>query len=367
MRKTGFAYHELCMWHDTGPCSIFDQAGGFIQPAVAAENPETKRRLRNLLEVSGLLDELKPVKGKPASLQDLERFHTADYLARLARESEAGFGDGGEYAPFRQDSFRIARQSAGLAIASVAAVLKGEIDNAYCLSRPPGHHAERDRGRGFCLLGNIPVAIMAAQAQGLVRRVAVVDWDVHHGNGTQQAFYDNPDVLTISLHHDSNYPTDMGAADERGEGAGFGYNLNVPLPAGCGIGAYLTTLDSLVIPALQQFRPELIVVACGFDASAMDPLGCMMLNSEAYARMTRMLLDCADRLCDGRLVMVHEGGYSEGYVPFCGHAVLETLSDSEIRVPDPMGAEIARWGQQGLQPHQQALLDRLQPLLKDIR
>lgn len=367
MRKTGFAYHEICMWHDPGPCSVFDQAGGFIQPSVAAENPETKRRLRNLLEVSGLLNELVPVSGEPAALEDLQRFHTPEYLQGLMEASEAGFGDGGEYAPFRKDGFEIARKSAGLAIASVEAVLRGEIDNGYCLSRPPGHHAERDRGRGFCLIGNIPVAIMAAQAKGLVKRVAVIDWDVHHGNGTQQAFYDDGDVLTISLHHENNYPSNSGSAEERGEGEGFGLNLNIPLHAGSGIGAYEATLEQLVIPALEAFKPELIVVACGFDAAAMDPLGCMILNSTAFATMTRSLMEVADRLCSGKLVMVHEGGYSEGYVPFCGHAVIETLSDSSIRVPDPLAEDIAVWGQQDLQPHQQGLLDQLKPLIKDIR
>lgn len=367
MRKTGFAYHEICMWHDAGPCSVFDQAGGFIQPATAAENPETKRRLRNLLEVSGLLNELVPVSGEPAAMSDLELFHTPEYLQRLAEASEAGFGDGGEYAPFRKDGFEIARKSAGMAIATVEAVLRGEVDNGYCLSRPPGHHAERDRGRGFCLLGNIPVAIMAAQKKGLVKRVAVIDWDVHHGNGTQQAFYDDADVLTISLHHENNYPINSGGAEERGEGAGLGLNLNVPLHAGSGIGAYQATLDQLVIPALEAFKPELIVVACGYDAAAMDPLGCMILNSTSFANMTRSLMDASDRLCEGKLVMIHEGGYSEGYVPFCGHAVIETLSETSTKVPDPVASDIARWGQQDLQPHQQALLDQLKPLLEDIR
>lgn len=367
MKRTGFAFHEHCMWHDAGPCSVFDQPGGFIQPAPAAENPETKRRLRNLLAVSGLLEQLVPIQAEPADLDDLLRFHTRRYIDELSAMSERGFGDAGQYAPFRQDAFPIACRSAGLAISILDAVLRGELDNGYCLSRPPGHHAEADRGMGFCLLGNIPIAIKAAQARGLVRKVAVIDWDVHHGNGTQQAFYDNDEVLTISLHHDNNYPIDSGHVEERGQGDGLGYNLNIPLPAGSGIGAYLAAMDQLVLPALTRFKPELIVIACGYDAGAMDPLGCMLLNADCFGLLTEKVMAAADALCQGRLVMVHEGGYSEGYVPFCGHRVLETLSQSTIRVPDPAGADISRWGQQSLQPHQAALLESLLPLLQDIR
>ncbi|APX94416.1 class II histone deacetylase [Halomonas sp. 1513] len=367
MPRTGFAFHEHCMWHDAGPCSIFDAPGEFVQPAAAAEHPETKRRLRNLLEMSGLIDELVLLKGEPASEEDLLRFHTSAYLDRLAEMSERGFGDAGECAPMRKDSYTIARRSTGQAMIAMQAVLSGRCDNAYALCRPPGHHAERDRGRGFCLLGNIPVAIMAMMARHPLKRVAVIDWDVHHGNGTQQAFWERDDVLAISLHHDNNYPQDSGHLSERGEGAGFGYTLNVPLPAGSGIGAYLAALDEVVIPALARYRPELIVVACGFDASAMDPLGCMLLNSGTYATMTQKLLNAAERLCSGRLVMVHEGGYSEGYVPFCGHAVIQTLAASQTEACDPMNAEIARWGQQTLQEYQQPWIDRAAALVEDIR
>lgn len=367
MNKTGFAFHEQCMWHDTGPCSVFDAPGGFIQPGTAAENPETKRRFKNLLDVSGLYATLIPITGDLATHEDLQRFHTHEYIQRLAMISDKQFGDAGACAPFRQDAFHIAKLSAGLAIATVESVLKGEVNNAYCLTRPPGHHAESHQGNGFCLLGNIPIAIKAAQAKGLVKRVVVVDWDVHHGNGTQEAFYQDEDVLTISIHHDNNYPINSGSIHERGEGRGFGYNLNVPLPAGSGIGAYQATMMQIVEPAVDRFQPELIVVACGFDASAMDPLGCMMLNAETYGWMTKRLMVLADKYCGGKMAMIHEGGYSEGYVPFCGHAVVEALSNSPLHVPDPLGSDIANWGQQSLQPHQQALLSEIAPLLNAIR
>lgn len=367
MRRTAFFSKEICFWHDPGPCGPFDKPGGFIQPLAPAEHPETKRRIRNLLDVSGLLEQLQQPRSTPARMEDLARFHTQRYLNWLQEESKKNFGDAGECAPFRQDAFEIARHSAGLAIDAMRHVLKGEADNAYALTRPPSHHAERDRGRGFCLLGNIPVAIETVRSQGLAKRVAVVDWDVHHGNGTEQAFYDNAEVLTISLHHEHNYPVDSGDASDRGEGAGFGYNLNIPLPPGCGGGAYRAAFEKLVLPALERFQPDFIVVACGFDAAAFDPLGTMLLTSADYAWMTGQLLEVADRLCGGRLVMTHEGGYSEGYVPFCAQAVLETLSGIKTEVVDPALADISRWGGQNVQPHQLALIESLQGLLDDIK
>ncbi|NWO57331.1 class II histone deacetylase [Chromohalobacter israelensis] len=364
---TGFLYHEICMWHDPGPRSVYDASGLYFQPERALENPETKRRLRNLLEVSGVLDGLTSLKAAPAQIEDLLRFHTPDYIERLQSESAKGPGDAGDGAPFARGGFDIACQSAGMAMRAVEAVMTGEVDNAYSLGRPPGHHAVSHQGLGFCLLGNIPIAILSAQAKGVVKRVAVVDWDVHHGNGTQEAFYQREDVLTISIHHDNNFPLDSGGVEEAGERAGEGYNLNIPLPAGSGIGAYHATLDELVIPALERFRPELIVVASGFDAAAMDPLGPMILNSQCYRDMTHKLMAASNRLCQGRLVFVHEGGYSEGYVPFCGLAVLEALSDQESPVVDTLGDEISHWGQQALQPHQRDIIESIKPCLDRIR
>lgn len=353
----GFYWHERCFWHDPGAIGVFSAPGEFLQPQPASESAESKRRLKNLLEVSGLIDELAVRKPAPASREDLMRFHTSRYLEALEAGDRGLGGNGGDCAPYTSGSLAAARQSAGLAIAAVEAVATGELSRAYALCRPPGHHAEADQGRGFCLLGNIPVAVMRARALGQVGRVAILDWDVHHGNGQQAAFYDDPEVFTVSIHQAGNYPLDTGTFEEQGEGAGEGACLNLPLPPGCGLGAYAHAMGELVLPALEAFRPELIVVACGYDACAKDPLGKMLLNGAAFGDMTRQLMALAERVCDGRLVMVHEGGYSEGYVPLCGHAVLEALTGSERRVPDPQNAEIAAWAYQALQPHQRALID----------
>ena len=205
----------------------------------------------------------------------------------------------------------------------------------YAPVRPPGHHAEPTLGRGFCIFGNAAIGVMhAREARGLAR-VAVVDWDVHHGNGTQKAFYADPSVLTISIHQDNCYPPDSGHVHEIGEGPGEGFNLNVPLPPGSGVGAYVAAFERVVAPALRAFAPELIVVASGLDANTMDPLAHMLVHSDGYRQLTRIVLDVADEVCGGRLVVEHEGGYSPAYVPYCGLAVVEELAGVRGTIADP--------------------------------
>jgi acetoin utilization deacetylase AcuC-like enzyme len=359
---TGWVFHELYMWHDTGAAACVFPPSLTIEPGEHAENPHTKRRLRNLVEVSGLLARLTPIAARPATEADLTRFHAPDYVARIKAMSANGGGDAGDFAPFRAGSFEIACLSAGGVIAAVEAVLSGQVKNAYALVRPPGHHAERSQGRGFCIFGNIAVAVMHARAVHRVGRVAIVDWDVHHGNGTQQAFYDSRDVLTISLHQDRLFPVETGGIKERGEGEGEGYNINIPLPAGSGHGAYLAAFERVVLPALEDFRPDLIVLACGFDAAGTDPLGRMMLHAGSYRAMTRLLMDAADRLCAGRLVAAHEGGYSAAHVPYCGLAVIEELSGVTTGIADPWQSAMEQWGGQELQPHQSEAIERCRPL-----
>jgi acetoin utilization deacetylase AcuC-like enzyme len=340
---TAFFSDERCFWHGGGNYAFTLPVGGLVQPLPAGlpENPETKRRLKNLIEVTGLAQHLAMQGASPASEADLRRVHPESYLAAFKAMSDAGGGEMGLRAPFGLGGYEIAALSAGLASAALQAVLKGKVENAYALSRPPGHHCTADFPNGFCLLNNIAVAVRAAQAEGLVRRVAVVDWDVHHGNGTEAIFWQDPEVLTLSLHQDRNYPLDTGGIDAQGAGAGLGCNLNLPLPPGTGHLGYLHAMDRVVLPALERFQPEVIIVACGFDAAAIDPLGRMLCTAETFRAMTRRIMDAANRLCGGRLVLVHEGGYSEVYVPFCGHAVLEELSGAPIHAPDPMAKTLA--------------------------
>ena len=339
---TAFLTDERCFWHGGGNYSLTLPVGGFVQPGGGLpENPETKRRLKNLLDVSGLLGALDVSSAPAAARDDLLRVHPAAYLDAFKAASDAGGGELGLRTPFGNGGYEIAALSAGLAVAAVETVLTGAATNAYALSRPPGHHCLPDWPNGFCLLANIAIAIRAAQKKGLARRIAVVDWDVHHGNGTEAIFLSDPSVLTLSVHQEWNYPLDTGAATVRGEGKGHGFNMNIPLPPGAGHESYLEVMERIVLPALARFRPEAIVVACGYDAAALDPLGRMLATAETFRLMTRKMMQAAEDLCDGKLILVHEGGYSETYVPFCGHAVIEEMSGTAIRVPDPLAETVA--------------------------
>ncbi len=336
---TGFFWDERCFWHGGGYYAGMLPVAGLVQPLDGGlpENPESKRRLKNLLEMTGLASDLAMQGADPATQADLRRVHPQSYLDAFKALSDANGGELGRRAPFGPGGYEIAAQSAGLAKAALAAVLDGSRQNAYALSRPPGHHCLPDMPNGFCLLANIAIAIEAARHTKRAVRFAVLDWDVHHGNGTEAIFYDRDDVLTVSLHQDRNYPMDTGGFDDRGVGAGLGYNLNIPLPPGTGHDGYRDAMARLALPAIRRFAPDVLIIACGFDAAANDPLGRMLAHQGTFQAMTQQVMALADDVCDGRLVMVHEGGYSETYVPFCGHAVLQEMAGSQITAPDPFG------------------------------
>ena len=235
-------------------------------------------------------------------------------------------------------------------------MLVGRVANAYALVRPPGHHALADQGMGFCIFGNTALAAMHARhARGLAR-VAIVDWDVHHGNGTQAAFWDDPTVLAISLHQDDCFPGHSGTVSERGGQGAHGSTINVPLPPGSGGDAYRLAFDEIVAPAIRAFAPDLICVASGLDASMYDPLARMCLFADDFRSLARRIRLLAEEVCAGRLVAIHEGGYSAEYVPFCGHAVIEELAGLEPMIDDPF--DLGRVSSPlVLQPHQVAAIE----------
>ena len=343
MNKTGFFFHEECFWHSGGNYALTLPVGGLVQPLAAGglpENPETKRRVKNLVDLTGLSKDLNIRSAPRASMDQLQTVHPTSYLNEFMKLSDAGGGELGLRAPFGAGGFEIASRSAGLVISAVESVAKGELENAYALSRPPGHHCMPDFPNGFCLLNNIAIAIRVAQGNNILNKVAIVDWDVHHGNGTESIFYNDPNVFTISMHQERNYPLDTGSFRDRGDGKGRGFNLNIPLPPGSGHNAYVETMRRLVVPSIENFRPDLILVACGFDASGVDPLSRMLCGSNTYKDMTNMLVELTKKLCGGRLVMAHEGGYSEVHVPFCGHGVLQTMCSSKIDILDPLEKRI---------------------------
>jgi acetoin utilization deacetylase AcuC-like enzyme len=362
--RTGFYWDEKCFWHAGGNYAFTLPIGDLVQPLAAGglpESPETKRRLKNLIDVTGLSKDLLMRSGPEATWDDLARVHPETFLSKFKSLSDNGGGEIGLRTPFAQGGFEMASLSAGLSKAALYSVLNGEVDNAYALSRPPGHHCLPDFPNGFCLLANIGIAVEAALSDRLTDRVAIVDWDVHHGNGTEAIFYDRDDVLTISLHQEHNYPVDTGDAEDRGVGAGEGYNMNIPLPPGGGHAIYLDAMERLVIPALSEFKPDVIIIACGFDAAAIDPLSRMLASAETFRAMTEMMMETAADLCGGRLMMSHEGGYSEVYVPFCGHHVLQQMSGSQIHAEDPLGITFdARQPSARLEKMHSAFIDDLE-------
>eukprot|EP01035_Chromulina_nebulosa_P019008 gene19008-24827_t len=362
LRKTGYVFEELYMWHDAGSISF----SRWVQPGESWENESTKRRIHNLIVVSGVHDLLIPIKARYASKEEILLFHTEEYHNKIAELSLLSKGgDGGEQCRFSQGGYDLATLSAGGLLAAVDATISGKIENAYCLVRPPGHHAIADKGMGFCIFNNVVIAAKYAKRLNVgINRIAIVDYDVHHGNGTQSAFWDDSETLFISLHQDNNYPQGVGSINEIGGENARGSTINIPLPPGSGTGAYLYAFNTVVLPALDKFKPDLILVSSGFDASYADRLGAMMLSSEAFKQIATLLVQSAEKLCKGRIIFAHEGGYSPDYVPFCGLAVIEALLGIKSAVEDPYQTEVRQWGYQSLQPHQKSIIDAVAALVE---
>jgi len=275
-------------------------------------HPERPERLGVLLDHLEGAHELVRLGPRLATEDEIARVHTADLIelaaATAGRPRVVLDADTATSAA----SYEAARLAAGALLTCCEAVLAGEVDNGFALVRPPGHHAERDRAMGFCLFNNVAVATAFLRAQGL-RRIAIVDWDLHHGNGTQHAFEADPDVLYVSTHQYPFYPG-TGAATEVGVGAGAGRTLNLPCPAGFGDAEYERLFAEAVVPVLRQFAPEFVLVSAGFDTDARDPLGDMELTPGGFAAMARALLDVARATAGGRIAAVLEGGYDLGAI-----------------------------------------------------
>lgn len=300
------------------------------------EHPGRVRAILDMLErepIPGV--SIKP--GRAATAEELARVHTLSYL-------EGIFALKGKNAWLDLDTTAVspgsvdaAEVAAGTAIAAVEAVVNGDTQSAFALVRPPGHHAEPVRARGFCLFNNVAVAAAHAQAKLGCERVLILDWDAHHGNGTQDIFWADPDVLFFDIHRGAPFYPGSGSLEDIGAGLGEGTTVNVPMPAGAGDVAYLKALREILVPAAEHFKPDLILVSAGFDAHWHDLA--LNVSYEGFAAMTAIVQALADRLCNGRLVLVLEGGYNLESLSHSAHAVLKVLAGAKAGEPGVCGVE----------------------------
>ena len=325
------------------PIAIVDDERFDAHHDRAAGHPESPERL--LAARSGLYAALPeaqrlPVAAHPASGDELGRVHDAQYVRALRERLAHGSGNLDPDTYFNPATAEAAWLAAGGAAELVRCIMRGEALRGIALLRPPGHHAEPAAAMGFCMLNNIAVAAHAALAAG-AERVAIVDWDVHHGNGTQHAFYDDARVLFVSLHQYPFYPG-TGSPRELGRGAGLGSTANLALPAGQGPETYAYAFERVVLPLLDRFAPDLVLVSAGFDAHARDPLAQMALDSESYQAMTSALLAQAERTGHGRLALVLEGGYDLRALEQSVRLVARALAGDRLALPTELPRSAGR-------------------------
>jgi acetoin utilization deacetylase AcuC-like enzyme len=297
MNTVAFVYHPDYLLH--------------VPPFEHPESPERLAAITGHLAATGLQERMVPVTPEYADNADIALVHDPEYLRKL--ETACRRGDltlDAEDTYLSRNSYAIAFLSAGGAIAGADAVITGKARRAFCAIRPPGHHADNGTGRGFCLLNNVAIATRYLQARRGVSRAFIVDWDVHHGNGTQQIFLEDPSVYFFSIHeHPSFLYPGTGRRWETGKGAGEGTTLNAPMAPGAGDAEYRMAFEQMLRPAIEAFRPEILLVSAGFDAHRDDPLADMQLTDEGFRFMTRFVVEMADRHCEGRVVSLLEGGY----------------------------------------------------------
>jgi acetoin utilization deacetylase AcuC-like enzyme len=333
-------WHDEALAHDTG-AGMFDQGPTPLieVPELHPENSERIRNIRSMLRKGPIASHLEWHDGRYATREELELVHAPAYIDSIEAACAGSPGILTQATPVVPASWGAALGSAGTALSATEAVLAGDCDVAYALVRPPGHHAQPAQADGYCLFSNAALCAELARRRG-IERVAVVDWDVHHGNGTQECFWTRPDVATISFHmrHGSWGPhhPQTGAPDELGDGDGRGRNVNIELPVGTGDEGYRRAWARVVEPLLGAFDPGLLVIACGQDASQYDPNGRMCVSMAGFRDLGAAARRLADAHCDGRLLLVQEGGYGRTYSAYCMHATLEGVLGTGPLLDDPL-------------------------------
>ncbi|MGA7562475.1 MAG: histone deacetylase [Desulfobaccales bacterium] len=298
MRRTGYVYALRYLLHDPG-----------------SWHPESLARLKAIqsdLEMDSVLELLERLRPDYAPLEWVERLHDPFYIRRFKKACELGLPIFEEKdCGICKDSYETALLAVGGVMLAVDAVMGGRVDNAFCAVRPPGHHAERNRAMGFCFFNNVAISTVYALEKYGLERVAIIDWDLHHGNGTQHLLEEDPRVFFVSLHEDPRYCyPGTGFREEEGIGAGKGFTLNLPLPPRSGDAEYLEALKTEALPRLRQFAPQLVFISAGFDAHEKDPLAQMRVTRQGYRHMAELILDLALETASGRLITVLEGGYN---------------------------------------------------------
>jgi acetoin utilization deacetylase AcuC-like enzyme len=336
---TDLFWHDDALKHDTGS-GLFEQPSSPLldEPELHPENAVRVRNMKAILERGPLAPHIRRRDGRHADPAELRLVHDGGYVESIREFCLAGGGVLTWSTPVSADSWDAALAAAGTTVAACESVLSGEADVAYALVRPPGHHAQPAQADGYCLFNNVALAAEHARRSG-VDRVTILDWDVHHGNGTQECFYDRDDILTVSLHMrhgawgESHRQT--GAPDELGENAGTGFNVNVELPPGSGDAVYLRAFEEIVAPVVDSFAPGLVLVACGQDANQFDPNGRQCVSMEGFRRLGEATRTLAERQSGGRVVLAQEGGYARTYSAFCLHATLAGLLGVDGGLEDP--------------------------------
>lgn len=335
-------WEEGMLKHDTGR-GVFDTNldPGFLD--VLENHPENGDRVRNMVSIlkrGPISPFISWHQGRPASTTELLSFHSPEYIQELEEADKAAGKMICCNTFLNPGSWEAALLAAGTTLSAMKYILDGQGNIAYALVRPPGHHAQPTQADGYCFLNNAGLAIQLALDSGRTK-VAVIDIDVHYGNGTAEGFYRSSKALTISLHmnHGSWGPShpQNGTLDELGEGEGFGYNINIPLPNGSGNRGYMYAVEELVVPAVQKFEADMIVLVVGQDSSAFDPNGRQCLTMDGYRAIGRRVRDLANTHCNGQLLIVQEGGYHITYAAYCLHATLEgVLNIQNPLLSDPI-------------------------------
>ena len=324
--SVGLIYHPIYMEHDTG---------------LHCETAQRLITVTGYLKNTGTLEKLISLKPQAATVEQIARVHTPSYISGVESFVKRGGGylDGDTVAS--PASYEAAIYAAGGSISAVDAVMSGDVTYAFALVRPPGHHAVRDAAMGFCIFNNVAIAARDAIAKHNLERVLIVDFDVHHGNGTQDAFYSESSVLYFSTHQYPFYPG-SGGVDEIGSGEGEGYTVNVPMPGGCGDAEYMCAFEEVLVPVAKRYKPQLILVSAGYDAHWADSIASMQVTTTGYARMAAILKDLADELCGSKLVFALEGGYNVEALAESVDATINVLLGSP-KTYDTLGKPRRSW------------------------